>query len=57
MARTVRVFDKSSDVEVVQREVATVSEPGSVGASINGAVVGIKVRMSSCDHDQGGDCV
>ena len=44
-ARTISVFDKQSNATIAQREVASKTERGSLGASINGAVVGIKVEL------------
>jgi pyruvate carboxylase len=43
-ARTIKIFDKTSDATIVTREVAT-HDLGSLGASINGSVVGIKVQV------------
>ena len=43
-ARTISVFDKTSNATVEKREIASTKEMGSMGASINGSVVGIKVE-------------
>lgn len=43
-SRVIKVFDKSSNATVEQRELAT-KDPGSLGASINGSVVGVKVEV------------
>ena len=45
-ARTISIFDKTSDATIETRELAT-NELGSLGASINGSVVGIKVENGS----------
>lgn len=54
-ARTISVFDKQSTATIAQREIASKTERGSLGASINGAVVGIKVETG--DYVKVGDPV
>ena len=43
-ARTIQIFDKNSNATIEKREIAT-KDIGSLGASINGSVVGIKVEV------------
>jgi pyruvate carboxylase len=51
-ARTIAVFDKTSNVTIAKREIAT-KDIGSLGASINGSVVGLKI--SEGDYVEIGD--